>query len=451
MPDLSNIETIVIVMMENRSFDHMLGHLSHQSFGNNKNVDGLRFPLKKYENIYKGGSYPPFLISKDEMLTDDAPHERDEINTQIAYSKTTGTYSMSGFVESYFNNSINRTSKPIVMGYFHPQFTPITTFLANNFVVCDRWFSSLPTSTVPNRIMALSGDSRVDTTGGISEFFRPIDKILVDWLDDRKIRWRVYHSGLSFFALLRRFKDVLGDNFSPFSELSRDVLLEDNDSFPQVIIIEPSYYDAPRIGDQPNDNHAPLAIGFGEQFLRDIYQALTSNSEKWSKMLMILTYDEHGGFFDHVPPLKIPYYPPNNEYEHFESTGVRVPGIIISPLVSPGTVCHCNFDHTSILQFIAERFEPDGSGYSESVNRRKAAGIESISKVLDLDVPRPSIPKLPMETIYCRTELGDDIKAKGLMQKLFSEAAKEMIEKEPSGTRSKYPGIYLWMASQNNP
>jgi phospholipase C len=437
-------------MMENRSFDHMLGQLSYPTFGNRKDVNGIRYPLKRnpaYENLYESGTYDPFIIKEDVMLIDDPPHERDEVTTQLAYRDVTGKYSMNGFVEAYFNHSINRIENPEVMGFFPPDLVPITTFLATNFAVCDRWFSSLPTSTVPNRLMAFSGDSLVDHTGGITEFFRPVGSLLLDWLEDRHIRWRVYHAGLSFFALLRRFDDVLGPNFRPFNELTRDVLTEQPDEFPQVIIIEPSYYDAPRLGDHPNDNHAPLAVGFGEQFLKDIYLALTSNPEKWSKMVTILTYDEHGGFFDHVSPLKIPYNPPNNNYIPFTSTGVRVPSIVVSPFVSQGSVYSEFLDHTSILQFIAERFDPIEPMYSDTVNKRKQAGIMSVSKVLNLSSPRSTIPSLPLDTIKCPAELGDDVKSKGLMQEAFRAAALQMINEKPIESGNKYPGLFHWKAS----
>jgi len=444
MPDLSKVKTIIIVMLENRSFDHMLGHLSHPSFGNNKEVDGLGYPYRKYENLYNSAPYPPFIINKDEMLLDDAPHEREEIKTQLAYSDVTGTYTMSGFVEAYFNKSLNEVQNPMVMGFYRPDLVPITTFLANNFAVCDRWFSPLPTSTVPNRLMALGGDTRVDKTGGITEFFRPLDDILLDWLDEREIKWRVYHAGISFFALLRRFSDVLGPKFRSFNKFPGDFYYENENESPEVVIIEPSYYDAPRIGDQPNDNHAPLSIGFGEQFLREIYQAVTSNPKKWSETVMIVTYDEHGGFYDHVPPLMISYEPPDREFAKFKSTGPRVPTIIVSPFVSKGSVIHNHFDHTSILQFIAERFAPTENGYSPSVNKRKEDGIDSISKVLRLNNPRKRIPAIHNDIIISQAEFGNDKKKKGLMQTKFKKAALEMIRQEPVKTNKIYPGIIQW-------
>jgi phospholipase C len=351
---------------------------------------------------------------------------------------------MSGFVKAYFEfTPVNRTQKPEPMGYYPPDQVPITNFLANNFVVCDRWFSPLPTSTVPNRLMSLSGESRVDFTG----LFPPEGNIILDWLNDHGIRWRVYHAGLSFFTLLGRFNQVFGPNFRPVTHLAIDVNEESPNEFPQVILIEPSYYDAPHFGtDQPNDNHAPLAVGFGEEFLRQIYKALTSNPERWQKTVMILTYDEHGGFFDHVPPLPIPYNPPNDEYTSFETTGVRVPSIVVSPYVAARSVYKGYLDHTSILQFIAERFAPGEDGYSEAVNHRRNQGIGSVKQVLNLDEPRLDIPSVPTIQIQRPALLGlqEGEREKGLMQTAFENATAEMIREYPSDTKEKFPELYHW-------
>ncbi|MGB7290936.1 MAG: alkaline phosphatase family protein [Thermodesulfobacteriota bacterium] len=453
MPDPSLIDTIVIVMMENRSFDNMLGHLSCQGYDNRKEVEGLRYPLKdeRYENIFEGESYYPFSM-KDIMLPSDLPHERDEINVQLAHSSVSGTYTMSGFVGAYYQyTAVNRTQRPEPMGYYPPDQVPITNFLANNFAVCDHWFSSLPTSTVPNRLMALSGESRVDKTG--RQLFPEEGYIVLDWLNDHGIRWRVYHAGLSFFMLLGRFTDVLGPNFRSVKHLAIDVKVERPDQFPQVIFIEPSYYDARHFGtDQPNDNHPPLAVGFGEDFIRRIYKALTSNPERWRNTVMILTYDEHGGFFDHVPPLPITYNPPGGEYAPFESTGVRVPAIIVSPFVASHAVYKGLLDHTSILQFLAERFAPRGEGYSKSVNERRNYGIRSVSQVLDLDTPRTDIPPVPSNKIQRVTILGlEEVEMpQGLMQTAFENAASKMIDAWPEQTKQKFPDIYHWSLTKSS-
>ena len=128
-------------------------------------------------------------------------------------------------------------------------------------------------------------------------------------MEANKIRWRVYHDGFSFFSLYNSlWPFVFGEQFRRTEFLYPDMLHEPAGQAPQVIIIEPSYEDAPHLGSKhPNDNHAPLAVGWGEDFLRRTYQAVTANPEKWARTVMVLYYDEHGGFYDHVPPPPIGY------------------------------------------------------------------------------------------------------------------------------------------------
>ena len=444
MIDLHLVDTIVIVLMENRSFDHMLGHLSYGPYANGTLVEGLHTPLTQlaYENLDEGNPYYPFVMT-DGPLPGDLPHERPAVATQLAHSAVTGRYHMSGFVEAYYQfTTVNRTQTPEPMGFFPPSAVPTMSFLANQFAVCDHWFAPLPTSTHPNRLMALTGASRIDDT---RDRLLPAGPTLLDWATSREVRWRVYHAGLSFFTLLGRFDLVLGPNFRAFEHLAFDVEHDAADLFPQLILIEPSYADAPHLGsDHPNDDHPPLAVGFGEQFLRQLYDALSCNPTRWTKTVLIVTYDEHGGFFDHVPPLAIPYDPPDAAYPRFETTGVRVPALVVSPLVAAQQVYSGAMDHTSILQFLAERFSPTEAGYSTDVNQRRALGITSVSEVLTLSTPRPIIPAVPQEPIPSVALLGQGPSEKTPSQQAFETAALNMIKRYPRETAQKHPELWHW-------
>jgi len=454
MSDLKNlVDTIVILMMENRSFDNILGHLSMPSYGNRKDVDGLRTPLKdpKYANP-AGRIYYPRAMSDDKELKFDLPHNRPDIET-IQLAKLRQKYTMSGFVKSYFEKWPNhRPRYPDPMGYFKPTEVPITNFLANNYAVCDRWFSPIPTSTVPNRLMSLSGRTSYEDT---KPQIHNAGHILIDWLDNRHIPWRVYHDGFfSFFTLLAR-KEIFGSKFRSISDLKTDMQKPSEDK-PKVLIVEPSYYDAPIFRGEPNDNHAPLPVGPGELFIKRIYDIATSNKERWKKTVMILTYDEHGGFYDHVQPLRIEYNPTQGNFIPFKSTGPRVPSIVISPLVSAGRVYSGNMDHTSILQFIAERFDPQ-SNYSPAVKSRRdhKIGIKSVSDVLDLDenTRRDDIPKLPKFTLKktkrmvgraTSQRITQEDEKKGLMEKAFIKAGKNAVKSQRSKIRKKFPELITW-------
>lgn len=441
-PLADRVSTVVLVMLENRSFDHMIGHLTYENLV--PGVEGLGQDLTKYENPYKGGGYLPFSLPPG-VLAFDLPHEWDYVATQLAKSVVTEQFDMTGFVEAYatFNN-VEPVQQAEPMGFFGSDKVPITSFLARNFCVGDRWHCPLPTSTQPNRTMAFCGSTQIfDTPSGARLI--PCDDILRDWLD-RRVRWRVYHDGLSFFALYpRAWKHVLGDNFRDFENYFHDMQVEPRESGPQVIIVEPSYNDAPHIGpDHPNDNHPPLASGWGEDFLRRVYQAATVNQERWGKTVLVYYHDEHGGFYDHMPPPAIGYETRGNPAHVFTSLGPRVAAVVVSPLVNAGTVCRVLFDHTSVLQLLAELFTP-GQPYSSDVDQRRQQGISSLSVALG-DVARADVPKVPADPIEVGSALGGGVRLRPTngLQASFELAASQLMVQHPTATAKKYPDLFNW-------
>jgi phospholipase C len=349
MASLDQIDTIVVVMLENRSFDHVLGYLRLPSFDNRQDIDGLINPDSdpRFANIYDHQIYRPFEMA-DGSLIHDLPHARSLVDVQLALRD--GTFTMSGFVDAYAQSSQSLESQPVPMGYMTPKSVPISNFLARNYLVCDRWFAPLPADTQPNRAMAFSGSALIDDT---KAQIIPCETLVLDWLTTKSVRWRVYHCGMSFFLLFGAFNHALGDNFRSIQQLPADFQHEPDATAPQVIFVEPDYGDSPvHFGSGPNDNHPPLAMGPGESFLRDVYAALSGNPTRWVRTVLIVTYDEHGGFFDHVAPLPIKSpVPAKAQYTApFSTTGVRVPATIVSPLVPAGSSFHGNLDHTSILQ-----------------------------------------------------------------------------------------------------
>jgi phospholipase C len=443
-PLSERIDTVILVMLENRSFDHLLGHLTYERLM--ADVDGLEQDLAKYANPYGGRSYQPFQMP-DRPLAYDLPHEWNEVDVQLARSAVTETYDMNGFVEAYAASTGTKPKqKADPMGFFPSKTVPISSFLARSFCVCDRWHCPLPTSTQPNRTMAFSGSSRIADTGGR---LIPCDGLLFDWLEEAKVRWRVYHDGLSFFALYRRaWPYVLSERFRDFEYFFHDMQTEPLDQGPQVIVVEPSYNDGPHIGpDHPNDNHPPLAIGWGEDFLRRTYQAATVNSERWEKTVLVYYYDEHGGFHDHVAPPSVRYVTTGAPAHTFESLGPRVPAVVMSPLVGAGTVSHALFDHTSVLQLLAERFTP-GKPYSADVEQRRQDGITSLSDVLG-DTPRTDIPPAPSAPIAVESALGQAVRVRpdNPMQASFELAASEMMVAERDKAAQKYPELFQWKAA----
>jgi phospholipase C len=448
---LSKVETVVLVMFENRSFDHLLGHLRFE--GIKPAIDGLQKPLTDFASVYKGDLYPAYPLEKDGQLQYDLPHEWNFVTTQLAQSSVTGQFNMNGFVDAYIQAN-NATPNPQMepMAFYPSNLVPMSSFLAQNFCMCERWFASLPSSTQPNRTMAFCGESAIFETknqliGANSNIF--------DWMDHNKIRWRVYHDGLSFFVLYPDlWKYVLSGNFRDYSSLDYDMKNEPSATAPQVILIEPNYQDSPRFdGPHPNDNHAPLAIGWGEDFLKRTYQSVTANAEKWNNTVMVVYYDEHGGFYDHVQPPLIPYQTTGNPAHSFDSLGVRIPGLIASPFVEKGSVCDAIFDHTSVLQFLAEKFTP-GTPYSASVEQRSNHGkdIKSISVALTNETswPAPVAPDLGIDFVSNDEDtISNAPTPNEPMRQVFEQAAFKLLAEQFELATAKYPGLQKWASDVN--
>jgi phospholipase C len=441
MASLNQIDTIVVVMLENRSFDHVLGYLRLPSFDSRQDIDGLinTDTDPRFANIYDHQIYRPFEMT-DGSLIHDLPHARNLVDVQLALRD--GTYTMSGFVDAYARSSQSLENQPIPMGYMTPKSVPISNFLARNYMVCDRWFAPLPADTQPNRAMAFSGSALIDDT---KAQIIPCESLVLDWLTNKSVRWRVYHCGMSFFLLFGAFGHALSDNFRSIQQLPADFQHEPDATVPQVIFVEPDYGDSPvHFGAGPNDNHPPLAMGPGESFLRDVYAALSGNPKRWARTVLIVTYDEHGGFFDHVPPLPIKSpVPPGAQYSSpFSTTGVRVPATIISPLVPSGSSFHGNLDHTSILQLFGEQFAGGAGNYSASVNSRMTQGIESVSAAFaSVSANRTDIPVAPSTRILASSALRSVKPLVTENQSAFALAATSLMAQDTARALAQFPEL----------
>ena len=398
---MSKIEHIILVIFENRSFDHLLGWMSHPRHGGNSAIEGLvgavdpatdELTEARYRNPAIGQTFRPFFAAKDEFGVD-LPHGREEVTRQMAFTNVTNTFSMKGFAASYYH--VNQglagpfAAKPDCMRMLSPAAAPVTAFLAQNFKVCDHWFTPIPAGTHPNRVMALAGETQIDDNGVLI----PDHDLLFDWAQRNDIPWRVYSDGFSFMMTMRS-STVLAQrsHYRDFDLFARDYQFDAE--FPSITLIEPSYLDDP-FASRPNDNHPPLAVDAGEAFLLQIYKTFFGTplaQERFKKTALVIYYDEHGGLFDHVPPLTVrtPGRDPDRpSWPAFTTTGPRVPAIIVSPLVDPG-VFKGNLDHTSVLRFLADCFTP-GKFYSSAVDARHrtaSAQLRSVADAIDRSTPR---------------------------------------------------------------
>jgi phospholipase C len=393
---LERIKNIVVVMMENRSFDNMLGHLSLGP-GGRKDVDGLRDDpgwMAQFANEFDGVRFLPNRLTDPYHVIDTDPHhERPDITLQMGHPDADGKFPLNGFVASYAASGggcLSTDNPPPVTGYFTAKEAPVHDFFAKNFLTCDQWFSSLPAGTQPNRLMAMSGETRID----INHEPIPDQQLVFDWLTSKGISWRVYHEGMPFFALMERWiPDILlNKNFRPLSSLGEDIDNRDDEPLPEVIFIEPTYTDSPHFGPS-SDDHTPTAIKGGQEFLSTAYRLISDvDQEFWEGVVMVVTYDEHGGFFDHVSPPAIPTAPPPDaEFSTaFQTLGLRVPAFVISPFVKPGSVYSKVLDHTSILKFIGTKF--NNGKYSPAVDQRK---VGNVYEVLSDDARPGNPPSMP--------------------------------------------------------
>lgn len=428
-----HVQLIVVVIMENRSFDHVLGHLRHPDHGNRADVNGIaNLDDPNWINPNSDGvGVPPFWL-RDGSLPSDVPHSRGAVATQLARSTLSGAFLMNGFVKAFEAATHSSIDRPAPLGLLEARDLPMTSLLADRFTVCDNWFACVPSSTTPNRLMSMCGATNVDETNTIL----PDQRTAYDWLLEHNVRFRVYHAGLPFFALMPRLAPlVLTSHFRRFEALAGDLMNEPAAERPQVIFIEPDYYDCPVHLRPPCDNHAPLGMAPGEAFLGEVYDALT-RAPSWAQTALIVTYDEHGGFFDHVPPPKINYRNPNGVA--FDSLGPRVPTIVAGPF-APRAVSHDLFDNTSILQLMAERFGQPGEAYSPEVQARKNQGISSISSLLssqNVDVGAPARPATatPLPDVPPHPRSSDLLTA-------FESSARRLVSQHGSEALSKFPEL----------
>ncbi len=398
---LSRIDHIVHLMLENRSFDHMLGFLyadsgnrspSGQDFdgltGEEWNPDDLSRQIKVYKiqaegsNCYLMPGADPGegfqntnyqLYSNDDPGTGDVPDNKGFVlNFKSAIASD---------LAMHYSDTLPGTEASQIMGMYTPELLPILSGLARGFAVCDAWFASVPTETLPNRAFALAGTSQGHLDDHIKVFTCPS---IFGRLSDKNIDWAIY--GYNRDPLTRLdYPDTQDADESHFGHFRDFQERSSSGALPAYTFLEPSW-DASGNSQHPNYN-----VAAGEQLIHDVYYALR-NSPNWNSTLLIVTYDEHGGCYDHVAPPTDAVPPGDGTVGEFgfdfTRFGLRVPAVLVSPLIPAGTVFRAaqgRIDHTSVLTTIAERW-----GTDPLTNRDRAAA--SLADVLTLAQPRNDDP-----------------------------------------------------------
>lgn len=341
------IQHVVVLMMENHSFDQMLGGLQGAIPG----LDGVDPRSPKSNPDYPDGTKRVMQAPTTKTSIDlDPAHEFDDVQRQLTGGNT-------GFVKDYVMAHPNCPpgDKDQIMGYYSFGSLPVLHTLAKNFAVCDRWFSSMPGPTWPNRFFVHSGTCKghVKMPSGIFDPNLHIydQTTLYDCLNEQKISWKIYHQGeAQSLVLLHQLEP---ENVIRYHEMSAffDDAEGDPQSFPQYSFIEPCYS-----GGGQNDQHPPSDIMKGEILIAQVYNALRNNDKLWATTLLVVLYDEHGGFYDHVTPEKTVAPDGDTKEFNFQQLGLRVPGILVSPWID-AQVIHSVFDHTSLLKYLTDKWK----------------------------------------------------------------------------------------------
>jgi phospholipase C len=309
-----------------------------------------------------------------------------------------------------------------IMGYYPYGFLPALHFLAYNFVVCDHWHSSLPGPTWPNRFFVHSGTSlgHVDMPEGV---FNPglhlyNQRTLYDELDDAGIGWRIYHADFPQSLLMTRQLGKL-DHYRKFDQWKADVQAG---NLPPYVFIEPFYF-----GTEENDQHPPHDVMRGDLLIAEVFNALHANQAMFEQSLLVVLYDEHGGFYDHVVPPATVAPDGNTSKYAFNQLGVRVPAILVSPWLERG-FNSTMLDHTSVLKMTSQLWPRV---------KRLGARTPHVNSPLDsltwLAAPRRGIPPAPTDPIVMPVQ--DQPSLTGQKQALFQYS--QYLESQISNPATK--------------
>jgi len=400
-------------MLENRSFDHLFGYLKTI----NPSIVGLTGnECSNYPNPLTKDQ-PPVPVSPKAAFTMpfDPPHEFCDVQKQLYGPDPTGKLCsnprvtpalMNGFLYCGIQ-AADAAGVPSegarVLECFAPGQLPSIMTLAQEFAVFNFWYSSLPGPTWPNRFFvhaATSGGlSDSPGTAAIATGYSFKNGTIYDALAKADKGWRIYHDGLPQTAgidsLRLAYIDPFTNNFREMKYFEQDIK---DGILPEYTFIEPCYggfLDTEFA--KGNSMHPQDDVRDGDALVRRVYEALR-NSDYWQDTMLIITFDEHGGFFDHVPPPAAPpigddaTYANSDDHFQFDLYGLRVPAIVISAYTQKGTVIGTvasdsttMFDHTSILATVEARF-----GLPPLTARDKAANTLDVA--LNLNTPREDAP-----------------------------------------------------------
>ena len=402
---LHAVKHIVQLMMENRSFDQMLGFL-YESTGNKSRTGA------DYEGLTGGESNPDDMgreikvfkidqTAKHPYLMPGADPGEGFFNTNYQLFGTDhpaqgAKPTNRGFVVNFkasiasdlakhYKDTLAGTEPSDIMGMYTPEMLPVMSGLAKGFAVCDQWFASAPTQTIPNRAFAAAATSQGHLDNQVKTFTCPS---IFGRLSKKKIDWAIYGYNRDPMTRLD-FTDTMHADERHFGHFRDFENRAAAGTLPAYTFLEPSW------GAGGNSQHPNYDVALGEKLIYDVYYTLR-RSPNWNDTLLLITYDEHGGNYDHVAP---PWgaVPPDDSVGEFgfdfTRFGVRIPALLISPRIPDGTVFRARrgtIDHTSVLKTLELRW-----GLAPLTARDKAA--PDLGDVLKLATPRTDDPLMGVQ------------------------------------------------------
>ncbi len=415
------IEHVIVLMMENRAFDHMLGWLQGPGY----DIDGLTGgewnPVDPSE---PPGPNNKVVVTRNaqDVTPHDPGHEFTDVNVQLFSNPSgppppAGIEENKGFVFNYAQqDDVTKATAPTIMDCFDPSKLPVLTTLAKEFALCTRWFSSVPGPTWPNRFFAHAATSKGYLDN--SQFHNYDMRTIFENLSAQGYTWADYYDDISQTWELQRLgtPEFIG-NFKGYGDFRKDAA---KGKLPNYSFIEPKYFWW--FGDA-NDQHPPHNMVAGEALIADVYHALRT-SPLWEKSLLVIVYDEHGGFYDHVITPKDATPPDQYQSQFkFDRYGVRVPAALISPYIEKGTIVRETFDHSSIPATLKKVFNLD------SFLTKRDANAQTFSEVANLASPRTDTPE----------DVSTDVHSRIIKAALEAPSAQEIATMGVTGNTSSAP------------
>ena len=405
---LSNLQHIVVVMLENRSFDNVAGFLYEQNSrprhflpaGTDPRYNSMPLDYSNPSNpdFFQGnGPANPIPVHRGAdnfQVPDTDPQELfDDITFQIFGITTPQSGqapAMNGFLVSY--ERVAKQHPEQIMQCYTPEQLPVISQLARSFAICDAWYSSCPCQTFPNRAFVHSGTSCGQVNNSPYSPFNYDVPTIFNVLTEIKADWVVYNDSVFESATRLQFPKLwdllLEPHFQGFDDFQEDAR---QGKLPRYCFVEPGFLI------NPNDEHPPHDMLLGERFLWQVWNAVASGAH-WESTLLLVTYDEHGGCCDHQPPPWGATPPDDRRGENgfsFDRYGVRVPAVVVSPWIEEGTVFRSPtkrpYDHTSLLATLRDWLQIPPASILKSA---RVADAPTLEQVLTRSTPRGDIPAI---------------------------------------------------------